>query len=201
MAKTGAKLTSLSDRNRPYVMAPPIMCDELCRHEGARTPFSNSGTSPGLWRFVSVMKTWPCLVLALMLASCQAIPIDQSGTLERISEHGVLRVGMITGLAPSEKSRLQILVGRSAAAAGGRPVLTEGAAEPLLLMLEAGELDVVVGAFDSSSPWSSRVHLLPPLSIERHGKSDIEATAAVRNGENGWIMLLEREAKSLSGSQ
>lgn len=136
---------------------------------------------------------------ALGLGACGNIPRDQAGTLERIREEGVVRVGMVSGLTrASEAPRLKTLVERSASAAGGRPLVLEGAAEPLLLMLEEGELDLVVGEFDKSSPWFSRVHLLPPLATEQRGKAKVETTAAARNGENGWIMLLEREAKALS---
>jgi hypothetical protein len=139
------------------------------------------------------------LLLVATLGACGDLPSDQSGTMNRIREEGVVRVGMIGGPAPApEAARLRTLVERSAAAAGGRPLVLEDAAEPLLLMLEEGELDLVVGAFDRSTPWSTRVHLLPPLARETRGKAEIETTAAARNGENAWIMLLEREARGLS---
>jgi hypothetical protein len=142
------------------------------------------------------------LLLVPALGSCGSLPRDQSGTMDRIREEGVVRVGMIGGpVPPSEAARLRTLVERSAAATGGRALVLEDAAEPLLLMLEEGELDLVVGAFDRSTPWSTRVHLLPPLARERRGKAEIETTAAARNGENAWIMLLEREAKALSSVQ
>lgn len=141
------------------------------------------------------------LVAMLCLAACGQFPRDQAGTLERIRAEGVVRVGMVGGLPAEGAERLRTLVDRSAAAAGGKPLVLEDAAEPLLLMLEEGELDLVVGAFDAKSPWVRRVHLLPALATETRGSADIETTAAVRNGENGWIMLLEREARALAGSQ
>ena len=143
---------------------------------------------------------WTAFVLLLpLLAGCGDVPRDQQGTLERIRSEGVVRVGMVASAAPSPHAdRLRTLVARSAAAAGGRPLILEEASEPLLLMLEAGEVDLVVGEFDRSSPWSTRVHLLPPLAAETRGESQVETTAAARNGENGWIMLLEREAHALS---
>lgn len=146
---------------------------------------------------------WPPLLLALSaLGACGDFPRDQSSTLERLRQEKVVRVGIIASAAPSAHvPRLRALVERSAAAAGARPLVLEEAAEPLLLMLEAGEVDLVVGEFDRSSPWYSRVHLLPPLAHEQRGESKVEATAAARNGENAWIMLLEREAKALSTVQ
>lgn len=145
--------------------------------------------------------------LALFLAiaaagGCRDFPRDQQSTLERIRSEGVVRVGLVASAAPSPHvGRLRALIDRSAAAAGGRPLVLEEASEPLLMMLEAGEIDLVVGEFDRSSPWYRRVHLLPPLAYETRGESELETTAAARNGENGWIMLLEREARALAATQ
>ena len=147
------------------------------------------------------IKLWSLSPLLLTLGGCGAIPEDQSGTMLRVREEGVVRVGLVSGAETTGKELLDALVDRSAAAAGGRPEVVEGAAEPLLVMLEAGEVDLVVGAFDKSSPWGSRVHLLPALATEERGGSEIETTAAVRHGENRWIMLLEREARMLTASQ
>lgn len=133
------------------------------------------------------------------LGGCGDIPRDQQGTLERIRREGVVRVGMVAPAgAPQHADRLRALVDRAASSAGGRPQIMSGASEPLLLMLEAGEIDLVVGEFDRSTPWSRRVHLIPPLARESRGESEIATTAAARNGENGWIILLEREAHALS---
>ncbi|WP_166039849.1 hypothetical protein [Sphingosinicella sp. YJ22] len=142
----------------------------------------------------------PALLLAfLALAGCGGVPRDQQGTLERIAEMQEVRVGVIAAAAQSPHfARLRDFVERSSAAAGGRPRVEDGTAEALLLRLEAGQLDLVVGEFDRASPWYRRVHLLPPIATRSEGDSEIEATAAARNGENGWIMLIEREARALS---
>lgn len=148
------------------------------------------------------MKWLPLLLALPALSACGDFPRDQSGTLERLRQEKVVRVGMIATAAPSAHTgRLRSLAERAAAAVGATAQIQQEAAEPLLLMLEAGELDLVVGEFDRSSPWYRRVHLLPPLAREQRGESELEATAAARNGENGWIMLLEREAKPLSAVQ
>jgi hypothetical protein len=127
------------------------------------------------------------------------LPRDQERTLERIAETREVRVGMTAAADQSPHyARLSNLLQRSAVAAGGSPRIEVGAAEALLLRLEAGELDLVIGEFDRSSPWYRRVHLLPPLATRSTGDSELEATAAARNGENGWIMLIEREARALS---
>jgi hypothetical protein len=146
---------------------------------------------------------WPALLLLLpALSGCGEFPRDQAGTLDRVREKKVVRVGLVGGAAPSpHAAKLRALVERSAAAAGARPQLVQEASEPLLLKLEAGELDLVVGEFDRASPWYRRVHLLPPLARVQSGEAEIETTAAARNGENAWIMLVEREAKALSQVQ
>ena len=127
------------------------------------------------------------------------MPRDQEGTLERIAEMREVRVGLVAAAEQSpDFARLRSFVERASAAAGGRPRVEHGTAEALLLRLEAGQLDLVVGEFDRASPWYRRVHLLPPIATRSEGDSEIEATAAARNGENGWIMLIEREARALS---
>lgn len=145
---------------------------------------------------------WPALFLMfLALGACGSLPRDQEGTLERIAEMREVRVGVTAAAGQSPHfARLRSLVERAGAAAGGRPRIEIGAAEALLLRLEAGELDLVVGEFDRSSPWYKRVHLLPPIATRSEGDSELEATAAARNGENGWIMLIEREARALSST-
>jgi hypothetical protein len=148
------------------------------------------------------MKRHLTLLFVAATGGCGDFPRDQQGTLERIRTEGVVRVGLVSSAAPSPyAARLGALVERSARAAGARPLILQEASEPLLLMLEAGEVDLVVGEFDRSSPWSRRVHLLPPLASEKRGESEAEATAAARNGENGWIMLLEREAHALANGR
>ena len=137
--------------------------------------------------------------LLLAVGGCGSLPRDQERTLDRIAETREVRVGMTA--APDRSphyAKLSNFLQRSAAAAGGSPRIEVGAAEALLLRLEAGELDLVIGEFDRSSPWYRRVHLLPPLATRSAGDSELEATAAARNGENGWIMLIEREARALS---
>ena len=142
---------------------------------------------------------WLAYPLSLMLVACGSVPRDQEGTLERISQMRELRVGIVAAAGQSPHfPRLRSFVERASTAAGGRPRIEPGATEALLLRLEAGELDLVVGEFDRASPWYKRVHLLPPMATRSVGDSELEATAAARNGENGWIMLIEREARALS---
>jgi hypothetical protein len=83
-------------------------------------------------------------------------------------------------------------------ATGARAAVRQGAAEPLLLDLEAGKLDLVIGAISPKSPWAAEVAILRPIA-EPTAPQHLVVTPVARNGENKWIMLLEREADSVAG--
>lgn len=139
------------------------------------------------------------LLLLPAIAACDAIPRDVEGTSERVRAQGWMRVGVIASGSDRPTAGLQrALILRVAQAAGARPVLETGSAELLLAGLERGELDLVVGEFDPGSPWTRRVHFLTPLLDYREDGVDSRVTGAARHGENGWIMLLERQARALS---
>ena len=78
---------------------------------------------------------------------------------------------------------------------GARPELSTGAAEPLLLRLKQGALDLVVGPLAADSPWLDDVSIIEPLAERREGEEVVELSPIARNGENAWIMLLERAAR------
>lgn len=128
---------------------------------------------------------------ALLLAGCDGVPADSDGTLERIRGERSFKVGLIASGAPAgERDRL--LLGRLSRATGARPLVEHGAAETLLTRLEEGELDLVVGEFAERSPWAAQVALTDPIAAQ--GRT-VHA-AAMRNGENGWIALVHREARA-----
>lgn len=144
---------------------------------------------------------WLIPLVAALAGGCGVIPKDQDGTLERVRQFREVRVGLVaTGSPPAQLSALHRLAERSAAAAGARATIRPDSAEKLLLQLEEGELDLVIGEFDQASPWSRRVHLLPPLATRQILGRRLETTAAARNGENAWIMLVEREARALANA-
>ncbi len=136
------------------------------------------------------------LLLAGLLSACDAIPADPEQTLHKVQARGTFRVGIIDpGEEPMGQPQLGRFLGSVARAAGARPQVQLGAAEPLLTELEEGELDLVVGPVSRSSPWRTRVSPLPPLWKSKDG-SRIELTAFARNGENRWIDLLYRQARA-----
>ncbi len=139
--------------------------------------------------FLYILLLWP--------AACDSIPADPDGTLNKVRAERTFRAGLISSgsdrAAGAEEKRF---LHRVAAATGARPILTEGAAESLLLDLEEGELDLVIGPVGPDSPWKKRVAILHPLG-ETLEPPRLVIVPIARNGENRWIMLLEREARAV----
>lgn len=148
-------------------------------------------------RFAPEMKPGALLILVL-LAGCGQFPKDPDGTLNRVRAEHVFRVGIVApGPGPGTLGRQQtqaFLAGISAAT-GAKPSVSTGASEPLLAKLEDGKLDLVVGALDPASPWVKRVAMIPPLHERVSLGEHYLLTPMAKNGENAWIMLLEREAR------
>ena len=132
----------------------------------------------------------------LLLAACDGLPKDFAGTLPRVQQERVFRVGLI---AEGGRSRCPDIapafLARVTAATGASPRVTQGAAEPLLDALKQGELDLVLGELDPSSPWQTEVAILEPIVSACPG--DVEYSAVARNGENRWIMLLEDAGRAM----
>jgi hypothetical protein len=140
------------------------------------------------------------LFLAAALAtSCGQFPRDPEDTLNRVRSEGSFRVGLV---APLGQGRLDAkaaqLIQRVSSSAGAQARLEIGDAEPLLDRLESGDLDLVLGRFEKKSPWARLVTFGPPLRVEKQGKTTFHLTAAMRNGENAWIALVEREARNVA---
>jgi hypothetical protein len=136
------------------------------------------------------------MAAVLLLSSCGEYPRDPEATLARIQERGTVRVGLISGQGQSGKA--QALIAKIAEATKAQPVLTYGQSEPLLLDLEEGQLDLVLGTFDEKTPWGIRVTVGPPLERSIRGKSHHQLAPVMRNGENAWISMIEREVRDLA---
>jgi len=139
------------------------------------------------------------LVASLFLLSgCDDYPRDIAGTLDHIRAEKVIRVGLIAGDAQvRDRVPIAAYLKRVATATGARPVLIDGAAEPLLVRLQEGELDLVIGELSKDTPWKTEVMVIDPISRRPLGTSQVTLSPVARNGENAWIMLLEREARNM----
>jgi DNA-binding transcriptional LysR family regulator len=139
------------------------------------------------------------LILGLMLlAACGPWPRDIEGTRDRVETSRIIRVG-IPPLGAQDRALAATYLGRLARATGAQPRLEPGAAEPLLARLEAGELDLVLGEVARDSPWLDAVAVIEPLAERPLGERVIGFGPIARNGENRWIMLLEREVRDQRG--
>lgn len=141
-----------------------------------------------------------CLCLAALLPACGAVPRDIDGTSERVRAGRVIRVGLIAGPGPAtarERALTGAYLSRLGRATGAAPRITAGAAEPLLAGLEAGGLDLVLGEIATDSPWAGDVAVIEPLAERIVARRRIGLSPIARNGENEWIMLLEREARDM----
>ena len=137
----------------------------------------------------------------LLLAACGlTIPTDPHGTLDRVREDGVLRVGV------SPRPGWVEVTGGGGAPGGREPRLVEGFAddldaevewtvageEELVTMLEEGELDLAVGGFTDANAWVDKVGLTRPYAeVEARGTTEAHVMM-VPMGENALQSELER---------
>jgi hypothetical protein len=133
---------------------------------------------------------------ALVLSSCSDFPKDAGSTLQRVRSEHVFRVGLVEPSAPvgSDPTVLYMLrvIGSAVRAS---PQIVSGNGETLLVDLEEGKLELVVGKFEKKSPWTQRITMGPALSREFEGKTEFQLAPLMQNGENGWIKLVERAAR------
>jgi hypothetical protein len=137
---------------------------------------------------------WPLTLLALLAGCGGDFPRDVEGTRERVERERVFKVAIVAG-TPAEEAGA--MLARVARASGARPEISHGATEPLLRELEEGNLDLVIAPMHRKSGWKMLVHFLPPLEPDLDVAAQIDLVAMARNGENGWISLLDREARAV----
>jgi DNA-binding transcriptional LysR family regulator len=132
----------------------------------------------------------------MLLSACEVIPADIEDTRERVRETQVYRVGVIAG--PVNAQRLEPFLAAVSQAADARPVLEQGATEPLLKKLERGALDIVVGPMAADSGWATHVHFMPLQAGTPAPPDRLQYLAMARNGENEWIALVHSQASAVA---
>lgn len=164
--------------------------------EGKDPSRSTQGTARARRRYASEMKMFIFLCAAFLLHGC-GIPRDPDESLERIVADKEFRVGLIASGKPQiGQDRIHSLLGRIAKRTGATPRFETGASEPLLLRLEEGALDLVIGELAPDSPWAKRISLMPPLAEQTGDHGQI--LVAARNGENAWITLVDQESRAVA---
>lgn len=134
---------------------------------------------------------------AAAAGGCSTIPRDPGGTLERVRDSGVLRVGA----SPSE-GRVIIdghrvsgpeaeLVSGFARSLGASVRWRPGGEGELVAAMERGELDVLVGGLSATSPWVGTVSLTRPYAESSDHGQLLQHVMAVPLGENATLVALE----------
>ncbi|WP_022682822.1 hypothetical protein [Sphingobium bisphenolivorans] len=143
------------------------------------------------------MKQLALIGLLLLLAGCDALPRDPADTSKRIESSRRFSVGLVDPDLRTD-ARLSALIRNIEQRTGARAEWRPGSGEALLTQLKAGELDLALGRLSRESPWTSEVALGPPLETSGSREEPIELKAAMRNGENRWIMTVERASRAIS---
>lgn len=136
------------------------------------------------------------LAMSLALAGCGlTVPSDPGDTLQSVSD-GELRVGVapdagLTDVSTAPPSGpLVDLVEEFAASLDADVQWTIGSEEELVVRVEEGDLDLVVGGFTDQTPWDDRVGVTRGYTgIE--GSDGRVTVMFVPLGENAFLSTLE----------
>lgn len=152
---------------------------------------------------MTVMAPNPCalhivaLVLLGLTAGCEALPRDPAGTSKRIAAERSFSVGFVDPSARDTRET-QALLREIERRSGARAKLVSGDGERMLSRLDTGTVDLALGRFAEDSPMQAVVAFGPPLAVSRQAGRPIELKAAMRNGENRWIVTVERASRAIS---
>lgn len=146
------------------------------------------------------------LVVAMLAVTCgcSGLPRDPDGTLERVQETAVLRVGA----SPSE-GLVEVdgdavtgteadIVTAYARSLGAEVRWRVGGEEELVTAMEAGEVDVLIGGLSDTSPWADKVSLTQPYAESADHGERVKHVMAVPLGENAMLVSLEHYLNQLN---
>jgi hypothetical protein len=143
------------------------------------------------------MKKW-LLTSCLLLMACGALPRDPEGSYQSITRNHVMRIGVVAPESDFGRRPAALLLNRLSQVTGARPRIVTGATEPLFQALERGDLDLVLTPLDPKTPWAAQVALSPAIAARGEGERRMQYHAAMRNGENRWIMEVEAAARDVA---
>lgn len=145
---------------------------------------------------VRTAKRTAIILAVLLLGGCDSFPRDPSHSLDDIRARGTIRVGVQPNPPPQATALLQ----RLERATGAKAQVRGGNLEPMLQKLEDGDIDLVIAPFKKDTPWAMQSALSPPIRSEGQGDAVIEWRAAMRSGENRWIILVETNARKIAAT-
>lgn len=135
--------------------------------------------------------------VTLVLTGCTQIPADPDSTLAGVRDAGVLRVGASPSAGRVEIDGGEVsgteaeLVEEFAEQLGVDVAWVPGGEQELVVAVEEGELDLMVGGLALDSPWAERVSLTRPYGDGTLGAEPTEFVMAVPLGENAMLAELE----------
>jgi len=127
---------------------------------------------------------------SLMSFSCDSLPMDQKGTVQRIAETHELRVGLVENppfvVRDGDEPRgVEVEAIKSfAESQNAHPVWTWGGEQKLMKQLEHYEMDLVAGGLKKDTPWKSYVGM-----TDTYTGTEVIATPP---GENQLIKRLDQ---------
>lgn len=143
--------------------------------------------------------TCAAVAASLALTGCTGIPKDPDGTLDRVEQSHILRVGA----SPSE-GRVTLttpdapptgpepdLASEFATTLGATVQWRSGGEEELVTAMEAGELDLLIGGLTDATPWTKRVSVTRSYATTTRAGEPVKHVMAVPAGENEMLVRLE----------
>jgi polar amino acid transport system substrate-binding protein len=120
-------------------------------------------------RMLQILRSYKFLIVLAMIvsgsAACTDLPRDPKNTLQRIRDNRRIRIGLVENppwviRTNGEPAGAEVeLARRFAAELGATPEWFWSGEQKHLEALERFELDLVVGGFNDSTPWTNRVGL------------------------------------------
>lgn len=149
------------------------------------------------------------IVAVASLAGCGiSIPADPDGTLDRVTG-GELRVGVAESAPWTETegsgdpTGTEVdLVEEFAENLDARVEWSEGGEADLVYRLERGELDLVIGGFTDTTPWTSKAAMTQPYAKSTNAEgATAKHVMLTPMGENAFLVRLERFLLEGEGEQ
>lgn len=133
-----------------------------------------------------------------LVSACNALPRDPADTSGRVARDHSFKIGFADSDAVGD-AQAAALVKKLEATTHAKAIVVNGAGEVLLKHLADGDVDVALGNFRADSPWQTEIAFAPPLRTSGKSSDALELKAAMRNGENRWIMTVERASRAVAG--
>ncbi len=147
------------------------------------------------FRFAVLAKVAIASFCSFAVTSC-GIPRDPQLTTALVQDTGTIRLGWVEGAEadPHAVEALRKLRQRT----GARLKITRADSETVFDDLAGGRIDLAYGILAKDNPWSKEVFGRALGWRARPPSHEPVSRFAMRNGENGWIMLVEEAAETSS---